>query len=495
MNRQEQESGVVFARDAAGARSSTAFGREAIAAALRAIAPDAAAAARAERDWRHGYVRHLVRLAEASAASAQAPLAAARAGLAAIARGARFVRDGDEVWLAEAMAAPRAGWLRTATVRGGDGPPAPLAIPYRGRELAGAALLRQLDDWLARGVVEPSFVQALRLVHDHPDWLDLSDQHFALLGAGAELGPFEWLARRRANLVAVDLPRPAIQQRLIAAARAGNGVLHLPVRGEGGADPAAYAGADLLAETPEIAAWLARFDAPLVLGAYAYLEGARHLRVALAMDAIQAQFAAARRGVTLAMLGTPTVACAVPAEAMQAAHERYARRPLSARLWQTPLRWLSGGRLFARNVQPAGGGFGIADALIVQQGPNYALAKRLQQWRALAARADGCRVSTHVAPPSLTGSVLSNRMMAAAYRSAATFGVEAFAPATASSLMAALLVHDLRNPQAAANPATPLAHPLQLLADAANHGGLWRMPFAARSALPVAALIGALRGQ
>lgn len=110
-----------------------------------------------------------------------------------------------------------------------------------------------------------------------------------------------------------------------------------------------------------------------------------------------------------------------------------------------------------------------------------------------AARADGCRVSTHVAPPSLTGSVLSNRMMAAAYRSARMFGVEAFAPATASSLMAALLVHDLRNPAAVADPAVVLTHPLRLLADAAHHGGLWRMPFAARSALPVAALLGAWR--
>ncbi len=499
MTTNEEDAGVVFPRDADGTRSSTAFGREVIAAALQAVAPDRATQARAERDWRHGYVRHVVRLVEASLASREAPLAAARAGLAALGA-VRLVRDGGEGSLAEAMAAPRPGALRTATVRGaGDRAPAPLAIPYRGRELAGDALLRQLDDWLARGIVEPSFAQALRRVHDHPDWLDLSDLHFALLGAGAELGPFEFLARRRANLVAVDLPRSAIWQRLIAVAREGNGVLHLPLRGQadGGADAqlARHAGADLLTETPEIAAWLARFEAPLAIGAYAYLDGARHLRVAMAMDAIQARVAAARREATLAMLGTPTDACAVPGEVMQAAHACYAQRPLSARLWQQPLHLLSGGRLFARNVRPAAGGFGIADVLVVQQGPNYALAKRLQQWRAVAARADGCRVSTHIAPPSLTGSVLSNRMMAAAYRSASLFGVEAFEPATASHLMAALLVHDLRNPQAAANPATPLPHPLLLLAEAANHGGLWRMPFAARSALPVAAVIGALRGR
>jgi hypothetical protein len=465
------------------------------------VAPEAAAAARAERNWRAGYPRHVRALVDASLADAQAPLSVARAGLAAIAARLRFVRDGADTSLAEAMAAPRRKMLRTASLAGrGDPAPAPLAVPYRGRALAGDALLRQLDAWVAGGIVEPSFAQALRLVHDNPDWLDLADQHVVLLGAGAELGPFDWLARRRAQLVAVDLPRPAVWQRLLATARAGNGTLHLPARTE--FDPAAgdeqlaqHAGADLLAETPEIAAWLATFESPLAIGAYAYLDGARHLRVAAAMDAIQAHRASTRPDTTLAMLGTPTDVCVVPAEVMRAAHARYVQRPLAARLWQQPLHWLSGGKLFARNIAPAAGGFGIADVLIVQQGPNYALAKRLQQWRALAARADGHRVSTRVAPPSLTGSVLSNRMMGAAYRSAAMFGVEAFEPGTASSLMAALLVHDLRNPRSVANPATPLAQPLLLLADSAHHGGLWRAAFAARSALPVAALIGALRGR
>jgi hypothetical protein len=318
-----------------------------------------------------------------------------------------------------------------------------------------------------------------------------------LLGAGAEMGPFDWLAKRRAQLVAVDLARPPIWQRLIAAARRGNGTLHLPVRGieTAGASNetlAQHAGADLLAETPEIAAWFGGFEAPLVVGAYAYLDGALHLRVAAAMDAIQASVAA-RAGTTLALLGTPTDVAVVPAELMRSVHARYERRPLTQRLWQQPLNWFSGGRLFARNIAPAAGGFGIVDALIVQQGPNYALAKRLQQWRALVTRADGRRVSARVAPPSLTGSVLSNPLMGAAYRSAGLFGVEAFEPATASALMAALLVHDLRHPGSMANPQTPLAQPMLLFADAAHHGGLWRSPFAARSALPVAALTGYLR--
>ena len=36
--------------------------------------------------------------------------------------------------------------------------------------------------------------------------------------------------------------------------------------------------------------------------------------------------------------------------------------------------------------------YGIADCLVVEQGPNYALAKRIQQWRATLARHQGQRV-------------------------------------------------------------------------------------------------------
>ena len=125
---------------------------------------------------------------------------------------------------------------------------------------------------------------------------------------------------------------------------------------------------------------------------------------------------------------------------------------------------------------------GIVDAMVRQQGPNYALAKRLQQWRAVAR--PGQRVSANVAPATRTRSVLKNKALAAAYNGAYRFGVEIFEPETATALMAALLVHDLRQGRA------DFAHPAQLLADQAAHGGLWRMACQPRSALPFAALLG-----
>ena len=120
---------------------------------------------------------------------------------------------------------------------------------------------------------------------------------------------------------------------------------------------------------------------------------------------------------------------------------------------------------------------------MLQQGPNYALAQRLQRWRALVAQADGLTVSANVPPPTRTRSVLRNRLLAAAYRGAGRFGVEVFEPATSSALMAVLLVHDLRFPPSSRDPR-------DLLVDRAAHGGLWRSAYDPRSALGLAALAG-----
>ncbi|HVH93889.1 MAG TPA: hypothetical protein VM688_03120, partial [Nocardioidaceae bacterium] len=149
-----------------------------------------------------------------------------------------------------------------------------------------------------------------------------------------------------------------------------------------------------------------------------------------------------------------------------------------------PLRALSGGRLLRRQYA-VGSDPGINDSLVPQQGPNYALAKRLQRWRATVARRDGALVSMNVAPPTRTRSVVKNRALAAAYAGAHRFGVEVFEPATSNVLMAALLVHDL---QTGGGPRHE--HPWQDEAYAAVHGGLWRTPYAPRSALGLAALLG-----
>ncbi|HNN49319.1 MAG TPA: hypothetical protein PKM12_10080, partial [Marmoricola sp.] len=122
--------------------------------------------------------------------------------------------------------------------------------------------------------------------------------------------------------------------------------------------------------------------------------------------------------------------------------------------------------------------------LVPQQGPNYAVAKRLQRWRGVLAESEGHRVSFNVAPATWTHSVTKNQVLAAAYAGAGAFGVEIFEPDTARSLMAALLVHDLCASPPVRN------HPEDLFSDQAAHGGLWRVGYEPRTALPFAAIGG-----
>jgi hypothetical protein len=344
-------------------------------------------------------------------------------------------------------------------------------------------LHRQLDRWVAREVVEPSCAEAVRLVADNPDWLDLSDRRVVVLGAGAEMGPLIALLRWGAEVVGVDLPRPAVWQRLIGTANRYAGRLRVPVvGGPDGPDLDRRAGADLVQEPGRIVSWLAGFDGPLVLGNYVYADGAMNLRVAMAVDALTEHLLARRPDLALAFLATPTDVFAVPAEAVDEATRRYAEARGVGRI-RRPLRILSGGRLLARNYPP-GADPGISDSLVPQQGPSYALAKRLQRWRATAARAAGTTVCLTVAPATRTRSVVRNRLLAAAFAGAHRFGMEVFEPATSNTLMAALLVHHLRTTPA------PQPHPWLDEAYAAAHGGLWRQPYAPRSVLGIAVLLG-----
>ena len=165
------------------------------------------------------------------------------------------------------------------------------------------------------------------------------------------------------------------------------------------------------------------------------------MRVSTAVDALTETVRTARPDTAMSFLATPTDVFAVPGEVVDASAQAYADRRTS-KVLRGPLRTLSGGRLLRRNYVP-GEDPGINDSVVLQQGPNYLLAKRLQRWRATSARAKGATVSFKIAPPTRTRSVVKNRGLAAAYAGAHRFGVEVFDPGTANTLMAALLVHDL----------------------------------------------------
>ena len=484
MSQPPSSSGVVFPTGEDGRRSTTATGRAVWADAVRDVDPALAERIEQAGDWRTAYVPNVVAVTAAGTRDPAAAVTVARAGLSSLRERMRFERDGDVASVPQAVAAGMGPAFGTTVVAGEGEPVGELVVPYAGEQLSGDALLRRLDDWVAAGTVEPSCAQALRRVVATPEWLDLRDRAFALLGAAAELGPAGPLLAWGAQVAAVDLPVPRLQQRLLTAAQDGAGTLLLPV-GDGG-----RTGADLLAQTPEVGRWLleAAPDLPLTVGSYAYADGARHVQVAVASDAVVEHLLDARPGTSYAELATPTDAYAVPQDVVQDARAKWASRGWLGRL-QAPARTLSRGALYAPAYPDTvtrhdGSEVGIADALVPQQGPNYTLAKRLQRWRAVAAHADGTVVSANVAPATSTRSVTSNRVLAAAYAGARTFGVEVFPPATSRVLMAALLVHDLRT------GGVETAHPDDVFAAQAAHGGLWRLGYDLRSVIGIAAVRG-----
>lgn len=474
--------GVDFPTLPDGTRSTTAFGRAVVADALRAVDPVGARAVENETAWRSRYLLHLRRAVEAGVETPGAWLSIADAGLASV-RDRLVLTDGPtDAPLSALLTAPAARQLATVEVRGRGSAAADLAVPYHGSVLRGEALRDRLAAWAADGVLEPSAVEAVGDVIDHPEWLRLDGCTVAVLGAGAEMGPVGPLLGWGARVAAVDLPRPAVWQRLKALAEASAGTLVVPIDLERG-DPTDRAGADLLVEVPAIADWLAGLDGRLVLGNYLYADGGAHVRLSAAADLLGERLAVRRPDTVLAFLATPTDVFVVPGDAVQQSGAAYAGRSTTAKVVGRPLRWLTRGRLVHR-AYPPGADPGIADALVPAQGPNYALAKRIQRWRAATARRDGRLVTFHVAPSTRTQSVVKNRALAAAYAGARRFGVEIFEPDTANTLMAALLVRDL------AGGVVRHEHPWQDEAHAAVHGGLWRCAYEPRSMLGVAAVLG-----
>ncbi len=477
-SRRDATEGAVRFPESDGRRSTTATTRAIVADAARAADPLLATRIAACESWRGGYAAFLRTLTTLAAEPGDA-LAIARAGLDSM-RGRLVLETGDgEVPLDDALGAaagtPRLG---TGEVHGTGAPPERLEVPYRGRKLHGAELREQLEVWVDTGIVEESFAAAVGLVAEHPEWLALPGRTVAVIGAGSEIGPFGPLCAWGADLLAIDVPDSTVWSRVLEGARSGSGRVRMPVAEDGSP------GVDVVGGLAAVHDWLAQSlagsEGSPVLGMYAYADGGAHVLLSGAFDALATRLAGEDPSTALAYLATPTDAYVVPAATAERARAAYdARR--ATKLAQAPLKVLSGGRLYRpAYAEPVP----VADALIEQQGPNYAIAKRLQRWRGVCAAQDGQPVSFNVAPATWTRSVTKNRVLAAAYAGAGLFGIEIFEPDTTRVLMAALLVHDLNT-----EPARD-REPEQLFSDGAAHGGLWTAAYEARSALVLAAIAG-----
>mmetsp|Transcript_15414 Transcript_15414/g.36423 ORF Transcript_15414/g.36423 Transcript_15414/m.36423 type:complete len:527 (-) Transcript_15414:136-1716(-) len=495
-----KEYGIVFPDQGGGDRSTTAAGKKAFGAALSAVDPADGAKAEGERNWRYGYTKHVVRQVQLSAQSKDKAVKVARAGLEYLHNNFQFVGlDGKSIPL-DSVQAPGKGF-HTCTIKGKKPRAANIEIevPYKDKVLKGHALSQQLDRWAKYGTIEKSCADAIKQVVQNPQWLDLSDLHFVLLGAGSAMGPLLMLLSLGANIIAVDLDRAPIWERLLNLASMSTGSITFPVREDPGVSQdikhlSSIAGCNLFTQPAEISNWVSGLfpQSRLVIGGYAYLDGEAHVRVAMAMDAIMQRVCAARPSTSIAFLNTPTQVFVVPSD-VRPAQIANAKRMTLYSLLIAPMKFL-GRYLIPNAMRPVttdtGASVDLCDGLVVAQGPNYALAKCIQHWRAVLAKESGHLVSSNVAPSTATASVVHNRSFAWAYGGMHHFKpMEIFQQETSNAVMGALLIRDLRDTRSAAHPSRALNNPWELFADAAFHGGVWRMGYKMDSIGPAAAIL------
>ena len=291
-------------------RTTTATGRAILAVAAAAVSGDLGRRVHSGGNWRDEYLGVLRELTIASA-ERKSSLAIARAGLATMRGQLTFERGERVVSLDGALEAIEPSLeLGTGEVRGSAPAVTQLRVPYGGRQLEGGALARQLERWTEAGVVEPSFAEAVNRVAEHPEWLSLPGREVALVGAGAAVGPLEALCSWGAEVIAIDLPRPEVWERIGELALWGRG------RGADAAEGRRLGGVDVTPELPETRAWLEqamRAD-ELVLGMYAYADGRDYVRATGAFDALATDTLRRRPSATVSFLATPTDAFVVPDE-------------------------------------------------------------------------------------------------------------------------------------------------------------------------------------
>lgn len=466
-------SGILFPKTDKGDRSTTSLNKIVVKELANGLGrSDLATAAMAEKDWRHKYDAHLNSVIEAlistGAKNPGSMTSALKAGLEA-ARSMDFESEEGVVPLAQAIKNVKTPF-QTYQVKGSGAPKLDLKLPYAGKELTGAELDSQCDRWVTSGCMEPDCGSAIKVGSKRV--AELSGRTFLILGAGSELGPLRPLLEAGATVAAVATKKPKRWSELISFARSTAGTLLIPGRGNAQTDEeiASAAGADLLVDTPAVIEWIVRRgrEAPglVTLGTYLYADGEANVRLTAASDfavEVVAQ-ALGTSKVSFAWLASCSTTLICSQEAVAAQKQKMA----DATWWQK----LVGTAQECATVEGSAGPINVFHGFEVLQGPNYALAQSMRQWRAILLHQQGFVVSSPVTPMCRTESVCHNSTMATILDGVCHIApLEAYQPEACRMAMFAILISDL------CEPVPKLASPFHLLARKAFHSGLFRCPF------------------
>ena len=350
--------GLVFPTDKKGGKSTSEAGKAALAAAVGAVDKAAAEKILKTKNWRFGYTKHFLTMVELQTKSPSAALKIAKAGLDHMHENFQFIEeDGSSISFKKAMTQKNKAQFETGVIKGTAKKPSPeLKVPYKNKTLSGDSLVAQVNKWVSYGTIEQSAGDAILKCISNPKWLDLSDKYFVMLGAGSAMGPFKVLMSLGANIIAIDLDRPGIWKNLINYARDSPGSITFPMKKTQASckdDDTLFTncGCNLFTETPLIKDWLLPLypKKDLVVGSYAYLDGALHVQVSLAMDAICKALSEERKA-TLAYLCTPTDAHLCSKDASAASLKEYNRFTLG-KLFEVFWQVVSRGAFLKKNAR------------------------------------------------------------------------------------------------------------------------------------------------
>lgn len=468
--------GILFPLTGKGDRSTTVFNKAVYKAMAESLGSRSVAQAiDSEKDWRHKYHACVDLLIEGLVTTAlkdsSAFATALRAGLEQ-ARAMDFEAvEGSSVPLAQAMTNP--GFrFHAIKVQGHGQAKTEFVLPYDNSELRGEAVGVQCDLWVQRGTMESDCAAAIKAGAQKLE--GLSGRTFLVLGAGSELGPVKPLLEAGATVAAVATNRPQRWSSLIQFARSTAGTLLVPLAAPqfSGNDEelAQAAGADLLSQAPAVAEWLVRCGkealGPVTFCTYLYADGEANVRLTAAADFVAEAVAQAlgKQKVSFAYLASPSTSVVMPEAAAQAQAELYSKAGIWAKTF--------GHRRPCKAVEGTPMPVHLFNGFEVLQGPNYALAQGMRQWRAMLLHMEGFIVSTPMAPICRTESVVHNPTMAVVLEGMAYWQpMEAFDADTARMALLAILLSDLEE------PAPDLASPMHLFTRKAFHSGSWRCPF------------------
>lgn len=442
--------------------------------------------------WRFGYQKFFIQVTEMIANSNEKEtLAIAEAVLNEAKNNFEFYRNGMGVNL-NTIDSVATNDFSTGMITGmnNDQPRSSVEVPYNKQtyNAKDGSIQKLLDTFVQYGDMEQSASDAINSLLNSKNtkqYEDLSDLHICLIGATSEMGPMEFLLDHGATVIALARPGEKKWKKLIARAKRSRGRLIFPtIKNNGDEDSLAKAaGADALAQTPEIGNWLGSLFPGKKIFIYSliYLDGEKYVRASMAMDVI-VDMATSIRGadkVGLLYIATPSAAHVVDAKCERRAKLFYKNVPF----WQKIFEMVG---LLKRQkflTLQSHTDHRVVDCLASMQGPNYALAKFLQTCRVLIARIKyGQFVSVNVAPPALTASVMHAPKIAAAAPYIPLFKPNVmYYPDTASSILSLLLLADIRNKKSNSYASTKLAHPLLLIADQAWHGGCFNAPYSSES--------------